>query len=136
MTTARRATAAAALLALAGTVVLSACGSDEPGASGSQSTGAVETAVDRDGVQVLEVKAGDDLRFQQTDLRATTGKIKINLDVTGRVPHNLAFTDGNKGSTGTTSDATTSVTLQFDKPGTYHFLCTIHPKMRGTLTVS
>jgi plastocyanin len=26
-------------------------------------------------------------------------------------------------------------TYTFDKPGTYHFVCTIHPRMVGTIVV-
>ena len=25
--------------------------------------------------------------------------------------------------------------FKFDKPGTYHFLCSIHPRMTGTIVV-
>jgi plastocyanin len=32
-------------------------------------------------------------------------------------------------------DTNESFTFRFDKPGTYHFLCTIHPYMVGTITV-
>jgi plastocyanin len=32
-------------------------------------------------------------------------------------------------------DTNESFTFKFDKPGTYHFLCTIHPYMVGTITV-
>ncbi len=34
-----------------------------------------------------------------------------------------------------TLDESESATLTFDKPGTYSYLCTIHPSMKGTLTV-
>jgi plastocyanin len=32
-------------------------------------------------------------------------------------------------------DTNDSFTFRFDKPGTYHFLCSIHPYMVGTITV-
>ena len=32
-------------------------------------------------------------------------------------------------------DTNESFTFKFDKPGTYHFLCSIHPYMVGTVTV-
>jgi plastocyanin len=32
-------------------------------------------------------------------------------------------------------DTNESFAFKFDKPGTYHFLCTIHPQMVGTILV-
>jgi plastocyanin len=32
-------------------------------------------------------------------------------------------------------DTKDSFSFTFDKPGTYHYLCTIHPKMLGTVVV-
>jgi plastocyanin len=32
-------------------------------------------------------------------------------------------------------DTNESFSFKFDKPGTYHFLCSIHPYMVGTITV-
>ncbi len=32
-------------------------------------------------------------------------------------------------------DTNESFTFKFDKPGTYHFTCSIHPRMTGTIIV-
>jgi plastocyanin len=32
-------------------------------------------------------------------------------------------------------DTKESFSFKFDKPGTYHYLCTIHPRMLGTIVV-
>jgi plastocyanin len=32
-------------------------------------------------------------------------------------------------------DTNESYSYQFDKPGTYHYTCTIHPRMTGTIAV-
>jgi plastocyanin len=32
-------------------------------------------------------------------------------------------------------DTNENFSFRFDKPGTYHFVCSIHPKMIGTITV-
>ena len=32
-------------------------------------------------------------------------------------------------------DTNENFSFKFDKPGTYHFVCSIHPKMVGTITV-
>jgi len=128
---------AASLAALAvGTLVLAGCDAGK-GQSGTQPPGATTSAAIVDGVQVLETDAGNNLRFSNTSLFATTGTVKVTLKVTGSIPHNLAFSDGTQASTGTVNNnKTATLQLTFTKPGTYHFLCTIHPYMKGTLTIS
>jgi plastocyanin len=32
-------------------------------------------------------------------------------------------------------DTSENFTYKFDKPGTYHFTCSIHPRMVGTIVV-
>lgn len=130
----RRTAATALVLPLTG-MLLAACGSSGHRA---QAPGSSESATVRNGVQQLTVVAGNDLRFHQTALHAHTGKVKITLDVTGDVPHDLLLANGPAAntSTGTVSKGTRSVVLTFTKPGTYNFLCTIHPQMTGTITIS
>ena len=112
--------------------LLAACGR---GTTAPQSAGASEAAHVVGGVQVLDVTADPSVRFLQTTLTAHPGKVRINLHVVGKVNHDLAFSDGPMGDTGLASDATVSTTLLFATPGVYHFLCTIHPQMQGTLTI-
>jgi plastocyanin len=116
-------------------LLVAGCGQDK-GQFGTQPPGGSETATEVDGIQVLDLSADDDLKFSKTDLFAHTGTVKIIFKVLGDVPHNLAFKDGTQASTGTVNNATTSMTVRFDKPGVYNFLCTIHPYMKGTLTIS
>lgn len=133
----RRAVAAAVFVLTVAGGSLAGCG-ESAGEHGTQSAGGTETATTSGGVQQLTVKAGNDLRFQQTNLQAHTGKVTLTLDVLGDVPHNLILADGplaNTG-TGTVSSGSKSITLTFSKPGTYNYLCTIHPKMKGTITIS
>jgi plastocyanin len=134
--TRRTAAAVLVLCSIAGGL-LAGCG-ESAGEHGAQKAGSSETATTKNGVQQLTIDAGDDLRFQQTNLQAHTGKITITLHVTGDVPHNLILANGplaNTG-TGTVSKGSNSITLTFAKPGTYNYLCTIHPKMKGTITIS
>ena len=125
----------AGTVAAAVALLLAGCGDDD-GEHGAQPPGGSATASEVDGVQVVTVVSGNDLRFAPSDLFAHVGTVKIIFKVTGKVPHNLAFKDGTQASTGTVNNATTSMTLKFDKPGVFHFLCTIHPYMQGTLTIS
>lgn len=125
----------AAAVALASVALVAGCGgaNSKPAA---QAAGGAETATDAGGVQQLTVQASDQLAFAQTDLRAHTGRVQITLQVPGQVPHDLMFADGPTGGTSTVSHGSASTTLTFATPGTYHFLCTIHPRMQGTLTIT
>jgi plastocyanin len=48
-------------------------------------------------------------------------------------PHTVASDDGVFRSAALDTDE--SFSFKFDKPGTYHYTCTIHPRMIGTITV-
>jgi len=48
-------------------------------------------------------------------------------------PHNVVSDTGLFRSGAVDTDQ--SFTLRFDKPGTYHFTCSIHPRMVGTIVV-
>jgi plastocyanin len=48
-------------------------------------------------------------------------------------PHTVASDEGVFRSGALDTDE--SFSFKFDKPGTYHYTCTIHPRMIGTITV-
>jgi plastocyanin len=48
-------------------------------------------------------------------------------------PHTVASSEGVFRSAALDTDE--SFSYQFSKPGTYHYTCTIHPRMVGTITV-
>ena len=48
-------------------------------------------------------------------------------------PHTVASDEGLFRSPAL--DTNESFSYKFDKPGTYHYTCTIHPRMIGTITV-
>jgi plastocyanin len=48
-------------------------------------------------------------------------------------PHTVASDQGLFRSSALDTDE--SISYQFDKPGTYHYTCSIHPRMIGTITV-
>jgi plastocyanin len=54
----------------------------------------------------------------------------VNLD---DEPHTVASDTGLFRSGGLDTNETFS--FKFDKPGTYHYTCSIHPKMVGTVLV-
>jgi plastocyanin len=48
-------------------------------------------------------------------------------------PHTVASDEGLFRSSALDTDE--SFSYEFDKPGTYHYTCSIHPRMIGTITV-
>jgi plastocyanin len=64
-------------------------------------------------------------------------KVKAGTKVTwmnrDEEPHTIASDDGSFRSSALDTDE--SFSHEFDKPGTYHYTCTIHPRMVGTIVV-
>jgi plastocyanin len=64
-------------------------------------------------------------------------KVKAGTKITwmnkDEEPHTVASDDGLFRSGALDTDE--SFSFKFDKPGTYHYTCTIHPRMIGTITV-
>jgi plastocyanin len=73
-----------------------------------------------------------DFHFSPMSLTVPAGTTVIwkNLD---EEPHTVASDAGLFRSGGL--DQNDSFTFTFDKPGTYRFLCSIHPSMMGTILV-
>jgi amicyanin len=120
---------ALSLLAVLLAGVLAACGS-----SGSSSgAGALAPAAAAGGTTVtisgfafhpstLTVKAGTKVTFTQED-----GSVQHNVRSTGTGAKTLNSPNLSKGQ---------SYTITFTKPGTYTYICSIHPFMKGTVTVT
>ncbi len=70
--------------------------------------------------------------FNPTPLTVKTGSIVTwtNMD---DEPHTVVSDTGTFKSGGMDTNETFS--YKFDKPGTYHFTCSIHPRMAGTIVV-
>jgi plastocyanin len=61
----------------------------------------------------------------------------LTFDNRGTVPHNLTFGEPISAATSTVVSPGGSEMLEFQAPapGTYEFVCTLHPGMVGKLTV-
>jgi plastocyanin len=72
-------------------------------------------------------------KFEPADLSIPIGKTVqfINVD---EEPHTATSTDGTFNSKALDSNETWNYTAT--KPGTYPYICSIHPFMKGTLTVT
>ena len=73
-----------------------------------------------------------DFMFNPTPLTVKAGSTVIwtNMD---DEPHTVVSDTGVFKSGG--MDTNESFSYKFDKPGTYHFTCSIHPRMVGTVVV-
>jgi plastocyanin len=150
-----------ALLLVCGFAVfgLAACGSDDnndsnssattgttgaSGASGASGTSGASGATGASGGGGGTLKVAADpsgqLKFTETSLSASAGKVKVNFTNDSSVPHNVTIEKGEddigKTKTVTGGSASTTVTL---KPGKYNYYCSVdgHEQagMKGTLTV-
>jgi plastocyanin len=70
--------------------------------------------------------------FSPTNLKVKAGT-KITWTNKDEEPHTVASDEGVFRSAALDTDE--SFSYKFDKPGTYHYTCTIHPRMIGTITV-
>jgi len=71
--------------------------------------------------------------FMPATLNVTTGA-KVTWVNHDDVPHTIVDTDKAFHSAALDTDDTYSFT--FTKPGTYHYFCTLHPKMVATIVVA
>jgi plastocyanin len=121
-------------------LALSACG----GGSNSASTGAATTAAGGGGGggQTLQLAAdpGGALKFDQTSLEASAGKVTIDFTNDSSLSHNVTI-DGpgvEDEGTDTIKGSTANITLDL-KPGKYTFYCSVDGHraagMEGTLVV-
>lgn len=114
----------AALLALA--VTVAACGSDDgaPSAGGAagppSGSGATKTVTLKDiafAPEAVEVEVGDTVKWVWKE----------------SISHNVVAADGTFESEFQTQG---QFSHTFDEAGTYDYVCTIHPGMEGTVTVT
>ncbi|WP_322781031.1 cupredoxin domain-containing protein [Frankia sp. Cas4] len=134
-----RAAISVVLAALLLSLSLSSCGSDQPaGSAGAAAAAPSATPKIENGVQIFDVVGTASLEFSPSTLIAKPGKITVNLTVERGSPlHNFVIPTIPAARTNYAStDTPRSVTFTVDQPGQYPFVCTIHPNMRGTLTIS
>ena len=87
------------------------------------------TAADGAAPNSIEVK---DFMFMPTTLSVNAGE-KVTWVNKDDEPHTVVSDAGLFRSSAI--DTNESFSFKFDKPGTYHFTCSIHPRMVGTIIV-
>jgi plastocyanin len=73
-----------------------------------------------------------DFHFTPVSLTVSSGTAVVWKNLDGE-PHTVVSDAGLFRSSGLDQDD--SFTFKFDKPGTYRFICSIHPQMMGTIIV-
>ncbi|MBV9098202.1 MAG: cupredoxin domain-containing protein [Frankiaceae bacterium] len=120
----------------------SGCGnSARPEAAAPHAAASASATVGADGVQEIVIDTTDAFRFAPATVDAHVGKLRIVLMDAGSYPHNIAFPALHATSatvSGTPSEQKKMLTVTFDKPGTYEFVCTYHSSagMKGRVVVS
>ncbi|HKU62371.1 MAG TPA: metallophosphoesterase [Gemmatimonadales bacterium] len=75
----------------------------------------------------------DNFSFQPPELRVPRGG-KVTWVNADDVPHLIASADG-KFRPSSALDTNDQYTMTFDRPGSYRYYCTLHPRMTGTVVV-
>jgi plastocyanin len=132
------------VLFVAGLAVLvltsAACSSGDDGSGGG---GATSAATGGGETQTSEAEGGgggepdlkaEDFQFDPTELSVASGDTIVVKNDAPSTPHTFTVTDTDIDES-LDPDAEVDVTIDLD-PDTYDFLCTIHPQMTGTLTVT
>ncbi|MFG2877965.1 cupredoxin family copper-binding protein [Streptomyces sp. NPDC048337] len=114
--------AACALLAVGGVTATSAAPLSQPAAA---------SAVTVEGTEVRI----EGFKFIPADVKVSAGATVtvVNKD---SAPHTLTATDGYAFDTGTIEAGKSATFTAPSKPGSYDFVCSLHPQMKGTLVVS
>jgi plastocyanin len=117
-----------------------ACSSGDDGSSGGGATsaaggGETETseAPASGGGGEPDLKA-EDFQFDPTELSVASGDTIVVKNDAPSTPHTFTVTDTDIDES-LDPDAEVDVKIDLD-PDTYDFMCTIHPQMTGTLTVT
>lgn len=90
-----------------------------------------------DGVQRIEVRVGDDLRFHPSLVLARTGVIEFVFHNAGGTAHDVRVEPGSEGTGNLNGGQRATVRVTVGSPGRYPFPCLYHVSsgMEGTLEV-
>ena len=116
------------MLGLLGLMVMAACVA-APGAPPGPRATAQGAAVPAAGAVTISIK---DFAFSPQTITVAVGTTVTWKNLDGE-PHTVRGADEQVRSNALDQDETYSV--KFDKPGTYKYGCSIHPKMSGTVVV-
>lgn len=123
-------------LALAAVAALGLGATGCAGSSGPSGAAPAAAASGPPTAQQFFLRGNDQDEFVPKTFAAKVGTLELTLQ-NDSVPHNVVFDDASLPGIPTISGAERkSARLTFSKPGTYSFVCTIHPGMDGSIVVS
>jgi plastocyanin len=117
---------------LAVSILLAACGNDDSGGGSTAATGSGSGATNETGTTGSATITMKNFRFHPNTI-TVSGPTALTLTNEDSVAHTFTFVDFSftesipRGET---------VTVTVDVPETIDWLCTIHPKMTGTIVVA
>jgi plastocyanin len=76
----------------------------------------------------------DNFTFSPPELSAAAGT-RITWTNHDDIPHTVVDADHPKDAKSPPLDTGDSYSRVFDQPGTYHYFCSLHPHMQGTIVV-
>ena len=76
----------------------------------------------------------DNFTFSPPELTVATGT-RVTWTNNDDIPHLVADAGNPKEAKSPPLDTGDSFSRVFDKPGTYHYFCALHPHMQGTIVV-
>jgi len=124
------------IVSLLACVAIAGCGSSSSSSdSTSTSTPAPATTASSSSASSsggVTIKAAG-FAFNPTSVTVKKGQ-KVTWTNSDSAPHNVTSSDGTIKSKDFTNGQ--SFTYTATKPGTFHYICTIHPQMKATLTVT
>ncbi|MEV0293303.1 cupredoxin family copper-binding protein [Nocardia sp. NPDC050710] len=134
-----KSTGVAAGFVLIATLSLSGCGSDDSGSAATSTTGSTPSTTTGSQVPGERKSAAvmvtvDDMKFSPENVTVKVGDT-VTWKFTDRFPHSVqGIGDKAMGINSPILDKG-EWSYTFIAPGSYRYLCSLHPQMRGTVTV-
>jgi len=115
---------------------VSACGNDSTGGANSSTAESAQAgsgeSTNTAAAVTVDVK---DMKFSPADITVKAGETVTWKFDDGGVPHTVTGLKDVGMSINSPIQKDGEYSHVFDKPGTYKYICTIHPEMVGTVTV-
>ena len=130
------------ILALAATALsLAACGSSSSNSSSSSSSSSSSTPASSTAGSTSDSTGGaptvtmQNVAFSPGTLQAKVGQT-VTFKNADNPPHNVTYVSGPKFTSSGTMNTGDTFSVKLTQPGTIHYVCTIHPFMKATITVT
>ncbi len=116
-------------------VVLAGCGSSSSSSSSASTTSSAKSSAAPSGGGTTVKVTMKNVAFNPSSVSAKVGDtVKwVNDD---QPPHNVTYVSGPKFTSSGTLNTGDTFSVKLTAPGTIHYVCTIHPFMKATITVT